>query len=133
IAAGRIRAVNAPAELGGRATAQATVSWLTPDGHQSVHTGTPTRMVAELTSRFGGEIPELTVTRPSLEDVYLAMIGHARDGAAEGLPKRSPATTLGGAPGSKPAERGAAGSEPAERRAAGAERRAAGSGIGTNQ
>jgi len=95
IAAGRIRAVDAPAELGGRATAPATVSWLAPDGRQSVRTGTPTRVVAELAPRFGGgEIPELTVTRPSLEDVYLAMIGHAQDGAADGLPgRRSPATT----------------------------------------
>jgi hypothetical protein len=50
-------------------------------------------VVAELTGQFGGEIPELTVTRPSLEDVYLAMIGHVQDGAAEGLPGRSPATT----------------------------------------
>jgi hypothetical protein len=50
-------------------------------------------VVAELASRFGGEIPELTVTRPSLEDIYLAMIGHAQDGAAGGLPGRSPATT----------------------------------------
>jgi ABC-2 type transport system ATP-binding protein len=69
------------------------VSWLAPEGRQSVRTGTPTRVVAEVASRFGGEIPELTVTRPSLEDVYLAMIGHAQDGAAEGLPGRSPATT----------------------------------------
>ena len=70
------------------------MSWLAPDGRQSVRTGTPTRVVAELATRFGGgEIPELTVTRPSLEDVYLAMIGHAQDGPAEGLPGRSPATT----------------------------------------
>src|ERR1700730_5092881 len=33
IAGGRIRAVDVPAELGGRATAKATVSWLAPDGH----------------------------------------------------------------------------------------------------
>jgi ABC-2 type transport system ATP-binding protein len=94
IAAGRIRAVDAPAELGGRATAQATVSWLAPDGHRSVQTDTPTRVVGELAGRFRGEIPELTVTRPSLEDIYLSMIGHAQGGgAAEGLPGRSPAAT----------------------------------------
>src|SRR5215813_2871764 len=93
IAAGRIRAVGAPAELGGRATAKATVSWLATDGRRSVQTATPTRVVAELAGRFSGEIPELTVTRPSLEDIYLSMIGHAQDGAAEGLPGRSPATT----------------------------------------
>jgi hypothetical protein len=50
-------------------------------------------VVAELASRFGGEIPELAVTRPSLEDIYLAMIGHAQDAAAVGLPGRSPAAT----------------------------------------
>jgi len=93
IAAGRIRAVDAPAELGGRATAKATVSWLATGGRRSVQTDTPTRVVAELASRFSGEIPELTVTRPSLEDIYLSMIGHAQDGAAEVLPGRSPATT----------------------------------------
>jgi len=93
IAAGRIRAVDAPAELGGRATAKATVSWLAPDGRRSVQTDTPTRVVAELAGRFSGEIPELAVTRPSLEDIYLSMIGHAQPGEAEGLPGPSPATT----------------------------------------
>src|SRR5207237_5378235 len=52
IAGGRIRAVDAPADLGGRATAQATVSWLAAGGHKSVQTGTPTQVVAELASRF---------------------------------------------------------------------------------
>ncbi len=42
-------------------------------------TATPTRLIAELTSRFAGlagngEIPGLQVLRPSLEDVYLSMI-----------------------------------------------------------
>jgi ABC-2 type transport system ATP-binding protein len=35
----------------------------------------PTRVVTELAARFGGEIPELVVARPTLEDVYLRMIG----------------------------------------------------------
>ncbi len=34
-------------------------------------------LVAELAARFGGEVPGLTVTRPTLEDVYLEMIGAA--------------------------------------------------------
>jgi len=93
IAAGRIRAVDAPADLGGRASAPATVSWLTADGRQSVQTDTPSQVVTELSARFGGEVPELTVTRPSLEDVYLAMIGHDQAGAAESAPGRSPAGT----------------------------------------
>jgi ABC-2 type transport system ATP-binding protein len=77
IAAGRIREVGAPADLGGRASAPATVSWRSAEGRESVQTAVPTRLVADLTARFGGEVPELTVTRPSLEDVYLRMIDDA--------------------------------------------------------
>jgi len=35
----------------------------------------PTAFVLALADRLGGEIPGLSVTRPSLEDIYLAMIG----------------------------------------------------------
>jgi ABC-2 type transport system ATP-binding protein len=80
IAAGRIRAIGTPAELGGRATAPATVSWRSPAGQRTATTATPAALVGELAAQFGGEVPELTVTRPTLEDVYLRMI----DGAAAG-------------------------------------------------
>ena len=93
IAAGRIRAVGPPAELGGRGSARATVSWLSGDGRRSVETDTPSAVVTELAARFGGEVPELTVTRPSLEDIYLAMIGHSPASAQEGRSAHSPATT----------------------------------------
>lgn len=36
------------------------------------------RVNAELSVRFGGEVPGLRVERPSLEDVYLAMISSAQ-------------------------------------------------------
>ena len=53
----------------------ATVSWRTPDGERrSERTATPTRLVKDLADAYG-EIPELTVTRPTLEDIYLTMIG----------------------------------------------------------
>jgi ABC-2 type transport system ATP-binding protein len=85
IADGRIQATGTPAELGGRDTAMATVTWHDEEGRRSVQTGTPARTVAELAARFGGEIPRLTVTRPSLEDTYLTLIrapqGSAQDGA----------------------------------------------------
>jgi ABC-2 type transport system ATP-binding protein len=32
-------------------------------------------LVSTLSARFKGEVPELMVTRPSLEDIYLEMIG----------------------------------------------------------
>jgi ABC-2 type transport system ATP-binding protein len=76
IAAGRMVAVAAPTELGGRSAEDATVSWLSPQGPRSVRTATPTDYVLRLRAEFDdGEVPGLTVTRPSLEDVYLSLIG----------------------------------------------------------
>jgi ABC-2 type transport system ATP-binding protein len=92
IAAGRIRAVGPPAELGGRGSARATVAWLASDGRKSLETDTPAAMVGELARQFGGEVPELTVTRPSLEDIYLAMIGHASGSSQDGRSAQSPAS-----------------------------------------
>ncbi len=81
IAGGRIAAAGSPAGLGGRAdaTATATVSWLAEDGPHCAATREPTRFIAELASRYRGEIPGLSVTRPTLEDIYLDLIG-APDG-----------------------------------------------------
>jgi ABC-2 type transport system ATP-binding protein len=75
IATGRMVAVAAPGDLGDRRNAMATVRWLGPDGPQAEETPTPTAVVTALAERFGGEVPGLTVTRPTLEDVYLTMIG----------------------------------------------------------
>ena len=75
IANGRMVAVAPPANLGDRAHAPATVSWQEPEGPRSAQTDTPTAFVRQLVTRFhGNEIPGLTVTRPTLEDVYLKMI-----------------------------------------------------------
>lgn len=72
---GLIIEVSTPAELGGRATSKAVVSWRDGNHVRTEATDNPTSVVARLTSQFNGEIPELTVTRPSLEDIYLTMIG----------------------------------------------------------
>ena len=75
ISAGRLLEVGRPATLGGRAAAASTVTWLEDGRQQSLATDHPTRTVLDLAARFpDGEIPELTVVRPSLEDVYLRMI-----------------------------------------------------------
>ncbi|WP_343449022.1 ABC transporter ATP-binding protein [Micromonospora oryzae] len=77
IAAGRVIEVAPPKLLGNRQESLATVSWRTPEGvPESAQSATPTALVAELAARYGGEVPGLTVTRPTLEDVYLTMIGH---------------------------------------------------------
>ena len=75
ITAGKIIEVSTPALLGGRSTAKATVSWLGSAGIQSEESDNPTAVVTKLAAQFGGEIPELAITRPSLEDIYLKMIG----------------------------------------------------------
>jgi ABC-2 type transport system ATP-binding protein len=81
LAAGRVLAVGPPATLGGRALADACVSWDAPDGRKTIRTQSPTRVVAELAlaaGTAGGEVPGLSVTRPSLEDIYLELIGASR-------------------------------------------------------
>ncbi|SCX47366.1 ABC-2 type transport system ATP-binding protein [Klenkia marina] len=75
IAGGRLVEVAVPAELGGRQAAPAVVSWTEDGVRRSSPTPTPTAFVAELAGRFAGEVPDLAVTRPTLEDVYLQMIG----------------------------------------------------------
>jgi len=72
---GVIIEVSTPADLGGRATSQATVTWREGDAIKSERSDNPTALVTKLSSRFGGEVPELVVSRPSLEDIYLEMIG----------------------------------------------------------
>jgi ABC-2 type transport system ATP-binding protein len=76
IVGGRLLAVDTPRSLGNRDAALATVSWRTPEGSwERTRSATPTAVVADLAARFDGEVPGLTVTRPTLEDIYLDMIG----------------------------------------------------------
>jgi ABC-2 type transport system ATP-binding protein len=98
IAGGRLVEVGTPAALGGRATAEATVrfradgplagSGLPPlpaveveraGGVVSVRTTTPTAVVAALGAWAAAagveELPELCVLRPTLEDVYMRLVG----------------------------------------------------------
>jgi ABC-2 type transport system ATP-binding protein len=78
IAAGHIVASGDAASLGGRDAAAAHVSWDGQGERHLVETTSPTQLVAELSERFGGEVPGLTVTRPTLEDIYLELIGGAQ-------------------------------------------------------
>jgi len=75
ISDGVIVAEGRPADLGGRTAAEAVVSWQDHDRRRSERTEEPTCVVAGLAARYGGEVPGLTVTRPTLEDVYLELIG----------------------------------------------------------
>jgi ABC-2 type transport system ATP-binding protein len=76
---GRVLEVGSPATLGGRSRADAVVRWSAPDGPKEARTATPTDLIAQLAAAFAdGEIPDLSVTRPTLEDVYLQMTGANR-------------------------------------------------------
>ncbi len=78
LASGQVVALGAPATLGERVTQDAQVSWDAADGRRTLQTATPTKVVTDLADQFGGEVPGLAVTRPSLEDVYLELIGADR-------------------------------------------------------
>ncbi|TWP50120.1 ABC transporter ATP-binding protein [Lentzea tibetensis] len=72
LAKGKIVAEGTPQTLGGRAHADARIRWADPNGPRELFTSEPTKVVAELARH--GELAGLTVTRPSLEDVYLELI-----------------------------------------------------------
>jgi len=92
IAAGRIVAEGPPESIGGRADADAQVRFVLTDGvgiaelpvaaedegdgMVVVTTPTPTAVLRTLTAwaiDHGGELAQLTVTRPSLDDIYVAL------------------------------------------------------------
>jgi len=98
MARGRLVEVGTPSSLGGRSTAEATVRFRAEGplagaglpalpaldvqrsgGTVSVRTTTPTAVVGALSawaSAAGvGELPELCVLRPTVEDVYLRRVG----------------------------------------------------------
>jgi ABC-2 type transport system ATP-binding protein len=72
---GEILEISTPALLGGRADAKATISWREAGAIKSEESESPTEFVKNLSARLGGEVPELSIHRPTLEDIYLSMIG----------------------------------------------------------
>jgi ABC-2 type transport system ATP-binding protein len=74
---GRILAVGAPAELGVGAATRYRVSWRGEEGEmQTRETDDPTALLHQLTSAAlarGTGVSDLSVSRPSLEDVYLEL------------------------------------------------------------
>src|SRR5690349_19955866 len=75
IAHGRLVECAVPSALGGRETAPAVDSWTEDGVRRTQDTATPTAFVQELVGRLAGEVPDLFVARPTLEDVYVRMIG----------------------------------------------------------
>ena len=78
---GKILEIGTPANLGDRATSLARVQWESQGAMHEQFTDKPTALVSKLATEFLGEIPKLTVSRATLEDIYLEMIGEARGDA----------------------------------------------------
>jgi len=75
IAGGIVVADKSPASMRAETLRTATVSWQESGETKSVETNNPTQTVLELMARFDQEIPGLSITRPTLEDVYLQLVG----------------------------------------------------------
>ncbi|WP_422743331.1 ABC transporter ATP-binding protein [Mycobacterium sp. WMMD1722] len=76
IAAGSVVAVDSPVKLTGHLGGAATVRWMEGDDLHVEHTDFPTELIRQR-SADGRELSQLTVTRPTLEDAYLHLIGQA--------------------------------------------------------
>jgi ABC-2 type transport system ATP-binding protein len=78
---GHVVAEGPPAALGGAAAHRARVRWVEDDEPRELATDGPTRTVGELAARFAArgldEVPGLEVARPSLEEIYLGLVGAA--------------------------------------------------------
>jgi ABC-2 type transport system ATP-binding protein len=76
VAEGRLVEVGPPEELGAELRRLATVRWIEDGAPRAMRTETPAAVLRDLLAgSLIGEIPGLTVTRPSLEDVYLSLVG----------------------------------------------------------
>lgn len=66
-----------PEKLGGRDREQVIIKWREGGVLHQELTDKPTELLRQLAARISGEIPELSVARPTLEEIYLRMIGGA--------------------------------------------------------
>jgi ABC-2 type transport system ATP-binding protein len=83
ITGGRLVDVGAVDRIGGADARRPVVRWRDAAGERrSVVTDTPAALVADLGHQAGGEPRDLEVIRPSLEDIYLALIGAESKDAA---------------------------------------------------
>jgi len=74
IAGGRLAAVDSPARLTAHVNSAATVRWMEGDECHVEQTPHPTELIRQRSTE-GAELAQLTVTRPTLEDAYLHLVG----------------------------------------------------------
>lgn len=76
VAGGKVVAMDSPTRLTEHVNTSATVRWMVGDEVHVEHTDYPTELIRQR-SADGTELAQLTVTRPTLEDAYLHLIGLA--------------------------------------------------------
>ncbi len=76
---GRLIAEGAPDQIGGSALRIPRVRWRDSSGFHEQITEHPAALVSEISGGGSRELPELSVIRPSLEDVYLQLIGSVEE------------------------------------------------------
>jgi ABC-2 type transport system ATP-binding protein len=76
LARGKVVAIDSPARLTGYVNSAATVRWVEGDTPHVEQTEYPTELIRQR-SVSGAELAHLTVSRPTLEDAYLQLIGEA--------------------------------------------------------
>ena len=75
IAAGKLLTIGRINEIGGAEARVPIVRWRDANGAQEVRTTHPAELVADIYARVGAEPDGLEVIRPSLEDIYLSLVG----------------------------------------------------------
>lgn len=75
---GRIVDIGKIDELGGAEARVPVVRWQEAGALRSERTTEPAALVAKLATQYGGEPAGLEVIRPSLEDIYLSLVGAHR-------------------------------------------------------
>ncbi|CQD21638.1 multidrug ABC transporter ATPase [Mycobacterium lentiflavum] len=76
LAHGSVVAIDSPTRLTSYVSSAATVRWIEGDTVHVEETEHPTELIRQR-SEGGAELEQLTVSRPTLEDAYLHLIGHA--------------------------------------------------------
>ncbi|MCU1402912.1 MAG: transporter [Microbacteriaceae bacterium] len=83
IAAGRLIDIGRIDEIGGAEARVPIVRWRTGGTLHEERTHEPATLVARLVSESGGEPDSIEIVRPSLEDVYLRLVGDAAAATAD--------------------------------------------------
>jgi ABC-2 type transport system ATP-binding protein len=77
IAEGRLQAIGPLAGFGGEAARTPIVRWVEGGSRREERTGDPYAFATALADRLGAPPAELEIVRPSLEDIYLALVAGA--------------------------------------------------------